>query len=191
MVDRVALLSELEPRSKLNARQAEELRKTLDKAVVGLTLALPLNAAQALPNGTRAELEIVVRDSLTPKDAEKLSKLWEPSRKLDIDTKPSLKRDLIDLLHGRRGIYVAPKMSNLEEARKLKRADRIMLRTSIERLAPLTDLKGLVKAWDKHLFPKPNTRRAHTERLLSLLNGAEPTSPPAVKTSKARKSKSE
>jgi hypothetical protein len=49
--------------------------------VVESTLTLPLAAAQALPSGKRAELEIFVRDFFSQKDAEKLAALWEPDRK--------------------------------------------------------------------------------------------------------------
>jgi hypothetical protein len=174
MVDRLALMREMEPLIKPNGTQAESIRKTLDKAMVELALTLPLASAQALSLTRRDELEIVVRDFLSQKDAEKLARLWEPSRKVDTDAKLRLKHDLIDLLHRRRSEYSMPKAIGLDAGRNLAGSDGVALRGAIERLAPLVDLKGLLRQWDKRLTPRPTTRKAHVERLLALLDGAAP-----------------
>jgi hypothetical protein len=116
----------------------------------------------------------VVRDVLSPTDAEKLARLWEPSRKVDTDAKPRLKHDLIDLLYKRRDVYANPLAVGLYEARKLANGSGETLRAAIEHLAPLADLKTLLKQWDKHISPKPTTRKSHAERLLALLDGAMP-----------------
>jgi cellulose biosynthesis protein BcsQ len=152
----------------------------------GSTLTLPVTAAQTLPPAKRAELEIVVRDYLSQKEAEKLAIFWEPDRKLDADTKRTLKDDLADLLHGNRQVYALPKSMGLDEAREFAGEDRKVLRRAIERLAPLPDLKALLKEWDKHLLPKPTTRDANVDRLLALLDGAEPT-PKSTRSTRPRR----
>jgi hypothetical protein len=174
MVDRLSLLREMEPLAKPTGTQAESIRRTLDKAMIELTLTLPLASARTLPQTSRAELEIVVHDVLSPKDAEKLAHLWEPSRKVDADAKPKLKHDLIDLLHKKREVYAIPSAVGLDEARKLANGSRETLSAAIEHLAPLADLKALLRQWDKHISPKPTTRKGHVERLLALLEGATP-----------------
>jgi hypothetical protein len=185
MVDRLALLRDMEPLINPNPTQAESIRKTLDKVLVESTIALPLTAAQALPRAKRDELEIVVRH-FGQKDAEKLAVFWEPDRKLNASTKRTIKDDLADLLHGRRKVYALQKSVGLNAVRELADEERAVLRLAIKRLAPLADLKALLKEWDKHLSPKPTTRDANVDRLVALLDGAAPMPKPTRSTQSRR-----
>jgi hypothetical protein len=100
--------------------------------------------------------------------------------------KPTIKRDLIDLLHGQRSVYSVPKAIGLDEALNLTGDDTADLRFAIKQLAPLTDLKPLLRRWDKHLSPAPPTRKGYAERLLALLDGAAPT-PEPIRASRSRR----
>lgn len=172
MVDRISLLQALESKIAPNSAQQADLRKTIDKAIVLSILSLPLSGAQSLSHRDKAELEIGIRDFLGQREAEKLSAAWEPSRKLDKDTKDSVKPDLIDLLQGRRVIYRVLKGLSLHDARALDARAKNELRLWITRLAPLKDIKPVLKAWDKN-FPNPTGRDEFVSRLLSLLDGAD------------------
>lgn len=179
MVDRVALIKAIEPRLKLVGSQGEALRTALDKAVAEAVMALPLASAIEMPELTRGDLEVVL-STLEQKQAEKLATIWEPKRKLDADLKSSIKKDLVDLLIGRRGVY-EPITASLEEARQSNAAK---WRAVIEKSAPAKDLKALLTKWDKNLNPKPTSRTGLVQRLLALLDGASPAAKPANKSGK-------
>lgn len=169
MVDRISLIQALEPCVKPTGTQAEAIRKALDKVLTDTVMSLPLSAVGGLSSSVRSDLEVVLR-SLDQKLAEKLAAAWEPKRKLDAELKSSVKKDLVDLLHGRRQPY-EPIVFTLEEART---GNVAALRETIAHVAPAKDLKSLLAKWDKNFKPTPTTRSGFATRLGELLDGAKP-----------------
>jgi hypothetical protein len=148
--------------------QREVLRKSLDKALVEASVALPLEAAQRLGSPTKDELEVVIRDLYVPKDMQRLAAKWEPSRTLDADSKENLREDLIDLLRDRRPQYKGTDAISLDEARRDPNYSKYIARSM-----PTKDAKKLLKAWDRKLRPMPTTRDQIVDHLLKLLSGAQ------------------
>ena len=165
MVNRAALLHTIEPLTEPSPTQREALRKSLDKALVEASVALPLEAARRLASSAKDELEIVIRDLYVPKDTQRLAAKWEPSRTLDADSKESLRDDLIDLLRDRRPQYRGPANITLDEAQ----ADAANYSKYIARSMPTKDAKKLLKAWARNLRPMPTTREQVIDHLLKLL----------------------
>ncbi|MGA7329468.1 MAG: hypothetical protein WBX25_34560 [Rhodomicrobium sp.] len=179
MVDRVSLIKTLEPCVKPTQTQVEVIRKALDKALAETILGLPLCAAAKLPPSVQSELEVVV-NSFDQKQAERLAASWEPQRKPDVEMKRAVKKDLVELLRGRRSPY-EPIAVSLDEARA---GDPTLYRTLIERVAPTKDLKSLLSKWDKNLKPAPTARLELVKRLIALLEGAAPTPKATAKQSR-------
>lgn len=172
MVDRPSLIKALDPIAKPTSSQAENIRKSLEKALIEIVLTLPLDAARALGASEQAEL-VHFLNRLEPKALEKLSKIWEPMRRLDIDLKRTLAVDIIALLQAKREPYVPIKLS-LDAARDdAARVGVILAR------APTKDLATVFKAWDKHNKPIPAQRLLLTQRIQALLDGEAPESPPS------------
>jgi hypothetical protein len=181
-MNRAALLQAIEPMIEPGPTQREAIRKSLDKALVDLTLALPIHSAQSLPPESRDELEIVIRDLMGAKEVGSLAASWEPQRKLDSDLKLNLKIDLIDLLQRRRKPYAGLRLIPLNEARQA--GDEY--RKHIQRDVPTAELKKMLKAWDKNFKPISSTRAAVIQRLMALLAGAAPeVKASAVKSKRA------
>ena len=175
MVDRAALIQQLEPRVEPTGSQKETIRKALDKALSELLLALPLSAAHDL--GGNAKSDLVALIGMTDqKICEKLSARWEPKRKLDAELKASLRKDVLALLESKRPAY-EPVTVSINEARAGDRK-AIIGRVSA---APLKDLKALAKKWDKHWKVAQDSRKAYEDRIVALIDGAEPTLPPPRK----------
>lgn len=179
MVDRAALIKRLEPRVRPSGTQAVAIRAALDKALTEMVLSLPLNEATSLEPSDRSELELVLQ-SIDNKLIEKLALSWEPSRKLDADTKPTTKRELIELLHGRRPAY-APITQTLDTARS---GNVAVVKLTMERLVPTKELKSLLGRWDKNFKPAATNREAYIRRLLALLEGAPLAEKPAARRQK-------
>ena len=125
MVNRAALLHTIEPLIEPSPTQREALLKSLDKALVEATVALPLEAARRLASSAKDEFEIVIRDLYVPKDMQRLAAKWEPSRTLDADFKESLREDLIDLLRDRRPQYSGLANITLAEAQAEREVQQI------------------------------------------------------------------
>jgi hypothetical protein len=169
VVNRAALLHTIEPLIEPSPTQREALLKSLDKALVEATVALPLGAARRLASSAKDELEIVIRDFYVPKDMQRLAAKWEPSRTLDADFKESLRDDLIDLLRERRPQYRGPASITLTEAQADPNYSKYIARSM-----PTKDAKKLLKAWARNLRPMPATRGQVVEHLLKLLRGGGP-----------------
>jgi hypothetical protein len=142
VVNRAALLQTIEPLIEPSPTQREALRKSLDKALVEASVALPLDAARRLTLSAKDELEIVIRDLYVPKDLQRLAAKWEPSRALDADLKESLREDLIDLLHDRRPQYKGFATIALNEAQE----DAANYSKYIARSMPTKDAKKLLRS---------------------------------------------
>ena len=179
MVDRAALIKKLEPRVRPSGTQAVAIRAALDKALTETVMSLPLDQATSLEPSDRSELEIVLQ-SMDNKLVEKLACSWEPLRKLDADTKRSTKRDLIELLHGRRAAY-APITQTLDSARA---GNVAITKSMIERLVPTKDLKTLLTRWDKNFKPAATSREGYVRRLVALLDGAPLAQKPIARRAK-------
>lgn len=185
MVDRALILHTIEGHLRPSGTQAEAIRKLLDKALVESLQTLPLEAAVKLPRNIQSDIAIVIRDTFSQKDAEKLSASWEPSRKLDPDTKGGLKSAIVDLLYGTRSVYEPPHSMTLAAARDLSGTDASGIRMLVTELASSADLKQLLKRWDPHLKPVPATRATIVKRLSDLLDGTAP----ATKATPSKKAK--
>ena len=164
MVNRAALLHTIEPLIEPSPTQREALLKSLDKALVEASVALPLEAARRLAPSAKDELEIVIRDFYVPKDMQRLAAKWEPSRTLDADFKESLRDDLIDLLRDRRPQYRGLAAGTLTEAQADPNYSKYIARSM-----PTKDAKKLLKAWAKNLRPMPTTREQVVDHLLRVL----------------------
>jgi uncharacterized protein YdiU (UPF0061 family) len=170
VVNRAALLHTIEPLIDPSPTQREALLKSLDKALVEASVALPLEAARRLASAAKDEFELVIRNLYVPKDMQRLAAKWEPSRTLDADFKESLREDLIDLLRDRRPQYTGPANITLQEAQ----ADAAKYSKYIARSMPTKDAKKLLKAWARNLRPMPTARDQVVDHLLKLLRGGGP-----------------
>jgi hypothetical protein len=168
-VNRISLLQALEPLIAPTSTEREELRKSLDKTLVSVTLALPFDEAQRLTIGAKAELEIVIRDVFLAKELLKLAAKWEPARKLDAAFKETLREDLVDLLQGRRLPYTGPPNLDLDTARTKPAEVGIYITRSL----PTAEAKKLLKSW-KTISPVPKERDEIVAHLLSLLDEPSP-----------------
>lgn len=156
--------------------QRDELRKSLDKLLVDVAIAIPFERAQQLSSVTKEELEIVIRDTFVVKDLVRLATKWEPQRKLDAELRDTLRDDLIDLLQGSRPRFVAPVAMDLAQAQ----SDIARLRSYISRSLPTAEAKKLLKLWDKKLKPMPKARADVIGHLLRLLDGSHEQRPSRV-----------
>jgi hypothetical protein len=187
MVDRVEVLSVLPNRGSLPAVPEVEFHKLLDKAIAVALSELGLQDARQLPTQDRAELEGALRHILTLADLKKVSKRWEPQRKIDDGASENRIADaLVELLHGRREPYEFCTIT-LAQARSLGARGRDALCASIDRLAPVGDLRKLVKSWDKeNRALAASDRKELASGLLALLAGRTEPMPPLKKVT-ARK----
>lgn len=170
MVNRAALFQAIEPLLEPTPTQREAIRKSLDKVLLDSVQTLPLKAAHGLASSVKHELSIVIRDLCSAKELAKIAALWEPQRKLDSETKQTLRNDLLNLLKGDRPRYDGPPSEPLIEARH--QVERF--RALIQKAMPTKDALALLKKWDKHLLPMPSVRDQIVERLMALLSGAAP-----------------
>ncbi|MEZ0219114.1 MAG: hypothetical protein ACAH22_02340 [Tardiphaga sp.] len=177
MVDRPTLIKALHPIARPTSSQAEDIRKTLEKALTDIVFALPLMAARQLPVTERTELTQFLR-RLDPKSLEKLAKVWEPKRKLDLELRRTLASDIVALVEEERQQYEPIKMT-LDAAR----GDAAAIRPALAH-TPAKDLTAMWKAWDKHNKLIPDQRSALLQRLHALLNGEAPMSPPKKERSR-------
>jgi hypothetical protein len=168
VVNRAALLHTIEPLIDPSPTQREALLKSLDKALIEASVALPLEAAWDLSSSVKDELEIVIRDFYLPKDRQRLAAKWEPARTLDADFKESLRADLIDLLRDRRPQYTGLAMIPLGEAQAHPNYSEYIARSM-----PTKDAKKLLKAWAKNIKPMPTTREQVIDHLLRLLRSGD------------------
>jgi hypothetical protein len=171
VVDRVGLLTVIASRASLSAIQVTQFNKQLDKALAIALAELALEDARLLSPPERGELEAALRDILTLPELKKVSKRWEPQRKIDPDVSQTEITDgLAELLHTKREPY-APCTRTLAQARALGEREKADLRHSL-RLAPAADLKKLARYWDKANGALAAAVRARLEKeLLSLLDG--------------------
>ena len=176
MVDRAALIQQLEPRVEPTGSQKETIRKALDKALSELLLALPLSAANELHGYARSDLVALI-GMTDQKTCEKLSARWEPKRKLDAELKVSVRKDVLALIESERPVY-EPVAVSLSEAQA---GDRKAFIGRVRSAAPLKDLKALAKKWDKHWKPAQDSRKAYEDRIVALIEGAGSTLPPPRK----------
>lgn len=172
MVDRPTLIKVLDPIARPTSSHAETIRKALEKALTDIVLAVPLEAAQELGAAEKAELAHFL-SRLDPRSMEKLAKIWEPKRKLDIELKRTLAGDLIALLEKKRAPYEPLKLT-LDAAR-----DDATGISDLLHHAPAKDLSTVFKTWDKHYKPVPEQRSVVLQRLQALLRGEAPMSAPA------------
>ena len=147
--------------------QREALLKSLDKALVEASVALPLEAARRLASSAKDEFEVVIRNLYVPKDMQRLAAKWEPERTLDADFKETLREDLIDLLRDRRPRYKGLSTITLTEAQADPNYSKY-----IGRSMPTKDAKKLLKAWVRNLRPMPTTREQVVDHLLRLLRSS-------------------
>jgi hypothetical protein len=149
--------------ARLSATQAAQLNRQLVRALAIALSEIDFRKARALPAATRADLE-------------KVSRRWEPQRRLDpAATQTEITDSLVALLHGTREPYV-PCTRTLAQARALPDTDRAALTASIARWAPAMDLRKLATRWDRNKMPLASgARTALATGLLALLQGrAEP-----------------
>ena len=176
MVDRAALIQQLEPRVQPTGSQKETIRKALDKALSELLLALPFRAVLELAGSAKSDLVALI-GMTDQKTCEKLSALWEPKRKLDAELKASVRKDVLALIEGKRPAY-EPVAGSISEAQA---GDRMAIIARVRSAAPVKDLKALAKKWDKHWKPAQDTRKTYEDRIVALIEGAGPTLPPLRK----------
>lgn len=167
MVDRAALIQQLEPRVQPTGSQRETIRKALDKAVSELLLALPFRAVLDLPGSAKSDM-VALLAMMDQKTCEKLSALWEPKRKLDAELKASVRKDVLALIEANRPAY-EPVTVSLSEAQN---GDRTAIIAKVRSAAPVKDLKALAKKWDKHWKPAQESRKAYEDRIIALIEGA-------------------
>jgi hypothetical protein len=179
MVDRIELIRAATPAAKLKEAAIHKLNELLDKALATILVELDLDAARGLAAPAIQELEDQL-GALTMQDLKKLSARWEPNRKLDVGTTATeLRASLCELLNGKRPPY-QPLTMELAEALALDDHRKAQIRTTIEQIAPATDLKKLLKKWDKHNTPDAQTLRTwYSARAIELISGAEPVAKPA------------
>jgi hypothetical protein len=188
MVDRVEVLSVLPNRGSLPAVPEVEFHKLLDKAIAVALSELGLKDARKLPTQDRAGLEGALRHILTLADLKKVSRRWEPQRKIDDGTSENRIADaLVELLHGRREPYEFCAIT-LAQARSLGARESDALRASIDRVAPVGDLRKLSKSWDKeNKLLAASERKELASGLLALLGGKTEPMPPLKKAKAAKK----
>jgi hypothetical protein len=168
VVNRAALLHTIEPLIEPSPTQREALLKSLDKALVDASVALPLEAARRLASSAKDEFELVIRNLYVPKDMQRLAAKWEPLRTLDADFKESLREDLIDLLRDRRPQYKGLATITIAAAQGDPSYSKYIARSM-----PTKDAKKLLKTWARNLRPMPTTRSEVIDHLLRLLRSGQ------------------
>lgn len=184
MVDRVGLVSAVVGQANFAVKTGEAFDKAMTKALVLTLQHLPLEAVRAYPMNVKSEIAFSLRDVLAKPDLVKVSRLWEPKRKVDpAVTANDLADQLIELSSGSREPYVYPNVS-LVDAQHASNSEKHALRYAIEELAALPDLKKFAGKWDGNdKALKAKTKKYIVERLVALLDGkVEPApKPPKLK----------
>ncbi len=175
----------MEPRINPTETQRIALRRKMDAAVVALALNLPLDQARSLPDPQRRDLQVALSEVLSAADRRRVSRLWEPQRRLDQTNGVDLLGDLRALLAGERQPYERSKLS-LAEAQGLRGDQRAQFQDTIKRLAPLNDLKSLVRRWDRHNRAMPDRSRKEIAGHLCALMDATVDPHPAPPRSSTR-----
>ncbi len=172
MVDRVELLGVIANRIHLSGAQATQFNNQLNKVLAIVCAELSLEDARELSGRERSELESALRGILTFADLKKVSKRWEPRRKIDGDiSQTDIANGLVELLYDKRAPYV-PISITLGQARALSDRDKADLIERITRVAPVGDLKKVAKKWDRRNQALASAGRAKlVAGLLSLLAG--------------------
>lgn len=188
MVNRIDIISVAAKKVRLPTTKANQYIKQLDKALGIVLSELPLVEARQFSEYHRKDLESALREAVALADLKKISKKWEPKRKIESGaTQTEVTNALVELLYEKRGPY-EPITFTLEQARNFGEKRKAQLQDEIERLAPLADLRKLARKWDKHNKSLPNSsRKEMSNRLLSLLNEASEPSPPPPKKSARKK----
>jgi len=188
MVNRIDILSVTANKVQLPATKATQYLKQLDKALGLVVSELPLAQAQSLSSVDRKNLEIALREAIPIADLKKISKKWEPKRRIEASaSQTEITNALVELLHQKRKPYVAITFT-LAQARSLDNEQRSEIGYQIDSLAPLTDLKSLARKWDRHNKSLPNaSRKEISKKLNSLLHETSEPVPPPPKKSARRK----
>jgi hypothetical protein len=120
MLNRSTLLSSLEGAAKLPADVTLKADALYDKLIVLVALQTTLDQARRLSGSSRNDLRTFVRGAMTLAELKRLSKVWDPQRKVASEiTQTELSRDLCELLDGRRQPEVkAPKSAKKKSAKK-------------------------------------------------------------------------
>lgn len=188
MVNRIDVLSVTANKVQLPATKAAQYLKQLDKALGLVVSELPLEEAQRLSSVDRKNLETALREAIPIADLKKISKKWEPKRKIEASaTQTEVTNALVELLHKKRRPYAAITFT-LAQARSFDNETKLEIYYQIDNLAPLTDLKNLAKKWDRYNKYLPSSSRKEiVQRLISLLNGTSEPFPPPPKKSTRKK----
>lgn len=161
MVDRITLLGSLVNASDRHMLDREAVRGALDSALGVLLLNTPLLAVIELPSAQREDVCATLTGGLGDKAIADLAKAWEPQRRVDADLKSRTRHHLADLVSGRRRPYKKVKPMPLPEARNYSGDTRTELSLVIE-IGPFSEVKALLKKWDKHgdsaQLPAPQAR---------------------------------
>jgi len=188
MVNRIDILSVTADKVQLPATKATQYLRQLDKALGLVVSELPLAEAQSLSSVDRKNLESALCEAIPIADLRKISKKWEPKRKIEAGvTQTEIINALVELLNQKRKPYAAITCT-LAQARSLDNEKKSELRYQIDCLAPLSDLKSLARKWDRHNKSLPNSgRKDISKRLIALLSeAAEPFPPPPKKSTRKK-----
>ena len=194
MSDRIALIQEIAPRAELSAANGVRVKRKLDEAATLLVIDLPLEEARGLDTDLRADLETVLRQSLTLANLKKVAKKWEPNRRVARgETQTALAQSLTKLLNHEREPYQPCKL-DLASARALDSSRKSALSEELETIASIPDLRKVAKKWDPNKpLPSNISRRdlaAHVEGLLGGTVEPAQKKAPALRTAKRAPAKS-
>ncbi|MEM6410229.1 MAG: hypothetical protein AAF683_01680 [Pseudomonadota bacterium] len=170
MVDRVELITAVAPTVRLNATNGTKYLKALKTALILLLAEYELENARALNSTQKSELATAIDQLFTLAELKKISKKWEPKRSVASGfTQTEIVRALQDLLFEQRDPYNRPTIT-LTAARNMSGAEIESMLVTINRLMPKTELKAVLKKWDKKFRPPASyTVLEFRERLSDLL----------------------
>lgn len=187
MINRLDVLNALSHATELSMAKNRQALALVDKAIVFYLQNLSLSDARALRQRDRKLIEDTLDQVLVMADLKKVSKLWEPKRRIGAaESHTELVDMLISLLRGEREPYT-PVTLSLPAARALTGPEREAVSQTILHFAPDADLPKLLKKWDKHL---PDGARLHIDAVAAhlsdlVMGNADPSPPPP----KARQAK--
>lgn len=150
MLDRIELLRDLNGLPlKLKGAEQRALEKTLNKAIGQMLFGLALPTARAASGPTKAAVFAGLVEALTMAELKKVSKLWEPKRAVPASiSHAELASDLAALMNSEREPFEPTKLG-LAQARSLGEKEKADLALGIQRFASPTQLKAILKKWDK------------------------------------------
>lgn len=174
MKDHFELLLAVEPAAKISAAEGNRLVKQVNKVLLSMLKTAPLERVRALPAPVRRTVSGRLDVSFSFPELKSISKVWEPRRKVeDGETQTDLGRNLTSLMQGEREPYVpVDSRLTLKAARERPSDERARMAAKLKQWAPKSDLKQLVKKWDKLNSAIQNApRERQVEHLVGLLEG--------------------